>query len=391
MAHATDRRHRGDWLSVGNAVFCASLVGCGGALSTDERWGADADARAPLGSPGPECPAATHPAPSACADEHLPGYRYAEGEAFWLGSQAARSITVRGAGFFVSDDATTAQHAARFSRQASLSVGPDGALEDDGGHALLGYAPGTTVGGDCVVRLVAPLFAPPEATTRLDIRVNLDARSAVTIFDILDPSGTSNSSTSFFVVDSIGAQHILDMYFTNLGGNLHEYYVVADGGDLAGGTPGTFTLLGMGVLQFGSDGALWTETAPPLDVSFVGGATAAQAIYIDFGPDITTDGSSGWGGSTGFASETVVSAQQADGFVAGTGSDLRIAPSGEVTIDFDSGAWLEIGRLALARFANEDRLAVAGDGTVRATPESRPAQFGAPSSPGRGVLEIPRD
>ncbi len=54
-----------------------------------------------------------------------------------------------------------------------------------------------------------------------------------------------------------------------------------------------------------------------------------------------------------------------------------------------SGASLFIGTLALARFPNEDRLSTADDGTLRATPESGPAQLGAPRGPGRGPLSIP--
>jgi flagellar hook protein FlgE len=336
-----------------------------------------------------DCPSAARPGgPASCGDEPIFGYQYADPPAFWLGSQDERAIDVSGSGFFVSDDASTSEHATRFASQVLLSVGPDGSVEDRGGHALLGYGPFATVGDPCVDRLRAPLFAPPAVTTRISIRINLDPRQYVGTFDIVDPSGTSDSSTSLQVIDSLGALHIVDLYFNNAGGNLYYYNVVADGSDVAGGTPGVYTLLGMGTLQFTSNGGLETATTPELSISFSNGPTPNQAIAVDFGPDITSDGASGYAGSTGFATSTFVSSQYVDGYLPGTGSELRIASSGEVTVDFDSGASLVIGRLALARFANEDRLIEQGDGSLRASPGSGPPQFGAPASPGRGPLAI---
>ena len=73
----------------------------------------------------------------------------------------------------------------------------------------------------------------------------------------------------------------------------------------------------------------------------------------------------------------------------GTGSSVRVAPSGEVTVDFDSGASVPIGKLILARVPNEDRLERSPDGSLRATAESGAAAFGVTTSPGRGVLAVP--
>jgi flagellar hook protein FlgE len=391
MATTKNRRRANDRRRVWDAALYLPLCACGGGLSTDERWNADTTGLPLVAIPALDCPSAAAPGePASCGEsEPIFGYQYADPPAFWLGSQDERAIDVGGAGFFVSDDASTSEHARRFATQALLSVGPDGFLEDRGGHALLGYGPFASVGDPCVGRLRAPLFAPPEVTRRISIGMNLDPREFVTTFDILNPDGTSNSSTSVQVIDSLGALHLLDLYFNNAGGNLFAYNVVADGSDLAGGTPGVHTLLSTGFLQFTSDGALDTATTPELAISFSNGPTAHQAIAVDFGPDITTDGDSGYGGSTSFGTSTFVSSQSVDGYLPGTGSDVRIASSGEVTVDFDSGASLVIGRLALARFANEDRLIEQGDGSLRATAGSGPAQFGAPTSPGRGPLAIP--
>jgi flagellar hook protein FlgE len=375
---------------VWHALLLVLLTACGGAVSTDERWNADADPEPLLAPEALDCPSAVPAASTGgCESEAAPiyGYHYASPPEFWLGSQAERGVEVSGAGYFVSDDAATSEHAVRFASEARVSVGPDGNLEDHGGHALLGYAPTAT--GPCVVRLKAPIFSPPQATSSIWIRANLDPRAPIETFDIVEPSRTSNSSTSQVVIDSLGALHLVDFYFHNLGGNLYEYDVVSDGSDVEGGTPGFPTLISVGTLQFTSDGALYVATTPPLSISFAGGATANQPIEIDFGPDIAFYGGSGYGGSTSFASDTFIWSQTSDGFVAGTGSDVRISFSGEVSVEFDTGASLSIGTLALARFPNEDRLEAADDGSLRAKPESGPAQYGVPDGPGRGPLSVP--
>jgi hypothetical protein len=50
--------------------------------------------------------------------------------------------------------------------------------------------------------------------------MNLDPRSFIPGFDILDADATANPSTSLTVIDSLGAGHIVDVYFANAGGNL---------------------------------------------------------------------------------------------------------------------------------------------------------------------------
>jgi len=383
------------WVVCGVLLFSAA---CGGDLTSGERWNADtepdeaAEPPEPAEATEPDPGTAPSQAPAStddgCEAPPIAGYEYADAPLFWLGSQAERAVAIEGAGFFVSDDAASGQGTARFSRQVLLSVAPDGSLEDRGGNTLLGHPPHAASGDSCVVPLRAPLVAAPEATTRISIRMNLDPRAGLVEFSRFDPEGTSNGSTSIAVVDSLGAQHGVEFFFNNLGGNAYLYSVVVGGEHLIDGTRGERVLVSSGSLAFTSDGALEIATVPELSISFGGGATVNQAIDVDFGLDITNDGTAGLSGTTGFAATTAVFSQSQDGHVMGTGSDVRVAPSGEVTVDFDSGATLAIGKLALARFANEDRLVPRDDGSLRATAESGPPAFGVPSSPGRGVLVL---
>jgi flagellar hook protein FlgE len=382
-------RKWGQKLARRGAAYRALLLGlsaCGGAVSTGERWDPDGVVQ-PLIPATEDLGGAVQNESPPCADERLSGYDYADPPGFWLGSQAERGVEVTGAGFFASDDALAERHAVRFSRRVALSVGPEGALEDRGGHALLGYPPHAVPGGPCVIRLLAPIFTAPQATTHISIRMNIDPRQELREFDLNEPEQTSNSSTSMSVFDSQGDDHVLEIYFNNLGGNVHNYSVLADGSEIFGGTSGYPVLLGQGQLQFTSDGALDTTTLPPLDINFLGNVTPNQAVSIDFGTAIA-DGGSGYEGTTSFATASFVSSQSQDGYPMGTGDDVSITPSGDVTVTFDNGAALVIGKLALARFPNEDRLTAEADGSLRSNAQSGPAQFGAPSGPGRGSLAV---
>ena len=366
------------------------LTACGGQLSPDERWDSDDDeVVSELEPSGPtSSPSSSHPAPADLLCEAAPiyGYHYAEPGEFWLGSQAEAPLVVVGQGYFSTRDADATRPLYRYATQALISVAPDGSLEDHGGHALLGYPPGAIAGGPCLSLLQAPVFSAPQPTSFVTIGMNLDPREQIVYFDLLDPSATSNGSTSFGVIDSFGASRWVDLYFNNLGGNFYEYHVLVDGSDIAGGVPGVAVDLSQGWLQFNSDGALDVDTTPQFCASFAGGATASQCISVDFGTAIA-EGGTGLDGSTQFATYTVVHSMLVDGFTEGTGTGVNVGDSGEVTVEYDSGAELVIGRLALARFPNEDQLAVKPDGSFRATVASGDPQFGVPLGAGRGSLE----
>jgi flagellar hook protein FlgE len=226
----------------------------------------------------------------------------------------------------------------------------------------------------------------PFATTDIEITANLDSRAGLTVFDITDPSNTSNGSTSITVFDSLGTARTLDIYFSNTGGNLYTYNVVADGAELAGGTPGTPTLVSTGTLQFSSDGALETATTPALSLSFAGGATGAQAIDLNFGSDITNDLSTGLSGTTQFASVTAVSSQSQDGYASGEFSGLAIDGTGLVQGLYTNGQKITIGQLAVAKFRSNDGLGRAGQNLWIETRESGTAALGAAGAGGRASV-----
>jgi flagellar hook-basal body protein len=368
-------------------VWGVAVAGCGGAVSTDGRWEDDAELPLEPTDGGFSAPSEVESDCTAAwrTDVAARGYVYANPPGFWLGSQAPRALAVDGLGYLALGQAAGGPPARRYAREVTYSIAPDGSLQNDAGRRLLGYLPNTeAVGGDCLAALRVPVSSPPYATAHIQIQMNFDARQSVKIFDIYDPPATSNGSTSMTVFDSLGGGHTLDLYFNNMGGGLYAINVVVDGVDLAGGTPGIATLLASGALQFTTDGALEAEALPPLDVTFAG-ATPNQQILVDFG-DAIVDGGYGLNGSTSFASDMSVFAQSQDGLPAGIGADAVIDGWGIVHAEFDSGATLEVGRLALARFPREARLFTDSEGLQRETVESGAPLLGRPLDPGRGSL-----
>lgn len=297
-------------------------------------------------------------------------------------------VALNGDGFLVVGGTVDGITGNFYTRAGQLTIDNGGVLVNQQGLSVQGYlanADGTLQASISDLRVPTASLSP-FATTEIEVTANLDPRAEILTFDILQPDTTSNFSTSITVFDSLGTARTLDVYFNNAGGNLYNYTVVADGAELAGGTPGTDTIVGTGSLQFTTDGALDTATTPPLSLNFAGGATANQEIDLNFGDDITTDGATGLGGTTQFASESAVSSQAQDGFASGEFSGLAIDGTGLVQGLYTNGQKIAIGRLAVAKFRSNDGLGRAGQNLWIETRESGTAALGAAGAGGRASV-----
>jgi flagellar hook protein FlgE len=213
----------------------------------------------------------------------LPGSGVRVGEVQQLFTQGSiantgvsTDVALNGDGFLVVAGTVDGITSNFYTRAGQLTIDNDGFLVNQQNLNVQGYR----ANGDGTLQAsVSDLQVPtaslaPFATTEITITSNLDSRSPVTTFDINDPDGTSNGSTSITVFDSLGTARTLDIYFNNQGGNLYSYNVVADGGELAGGTAGTHTLVSSGTLQFTSDAALLRILQDVLERFKLGGNVA---------------------------------------------------------------------------------------------------------------------
>lgn len=325
----------------------------------------------------------------------LPGSGVRVGEVQQLFTQGSiantgisTDVALNGDGFLVVNGTVDGISSNFYTRAGQLTIDNGGFLVNAQNLNVQGYranADGTLQASVADLQVPTASLAP-FATTDIEITANLDSRAAITTFDLADPANTSTGSTSITVFDSLGTARTLDIYFSNTGGNLYTYNVVADGAELAGGTAGTQQLLSTGTLQFTSDGALDIATTPPLSLSFAGGATPAQEIDLNFGNDITTDGGTGLSGTTQFASVTAVSSQAQDGYASGEFSGLAIDGTGLVQGLYTNGQKITIGQLAVAKFRSNDGLGRAGQNLWIETRESGTAALGAAGAGGRASV-----
>jgi flagellar hook protein FlgE len=216
--------------------------------------------------------------------------------------------------------------------------------------------------------------------------LNLDSAAPVPApFDPANPQATSSYATSITVTDSTGAARHVDVYFRNGGGSpaTWEVHAMADGADIAGGTPSTPMEIGTGSLTFDTDGKLLSQNLT-ITASFTG-ATPNQTITLDFGDDVASGGT-GLGGTTSFASGSTVSAVDVDGRGAGNLTDISITDDGTIEGIFDNGEHRKLAQIALADFASLEGLERAGDGLVVETSASGKPLVDVAGSGGRGSL-----
>jgi len=324
----------------------------------------------------------------------LPGSGVRVGDVQQLFTQGSLSntgvstdVALNGDGFLVVGGTVDGITGNFYTRAGQLTIDPKGDLVNQQGLNVQGYlanADGTLEAS--VKDLAVPTASlAPLPTGNIQITANLDPREPVSTFDPNNPAATSNSSTSITVFDSLGTARTLDIYFNNTGGNLYTYNVVADGADIAGGTPGVTNVIGTGTLAFTSDGALQTATTPPLAINFAGGATANQNINLNFGKDITSGGT-GLDGTTQFSSASAVSSQSQDGFASGEFSGLSIDGTGLVQGLYTNGQKIAIGQLAIAKFRSNDGLGRAGQNLWIETRDSGTAALGAAGAGGRASV-----
>ena len=306
----------------------------------------------------------------------------------------ATDLALSGDGFFVVNGAVDGVTGNFYTRAGQFNVDNEGFLVNTGGLKLQGYeANGDGTFAAAVSSLQVPTSSiSPRATTELEVTANLDAAAAVPTgaWDAQNPSITSNFSTSMVVYDSLGAAHTLDIYFRKTAANTWDYHVLASGDDLNPPAPGTNVEVGTGSLGFTTEGALNTvTTGTAISVNFAG-ATAAQAITVDFGNPITppVGGTAGTGldGITQFASPSSVSSQGQDGYSSGDFSGVAVDGQGIVQGLYTNGQKIAIGQLAIAKFRANEGLGRAGQSLFIETRESGNAAMGTAASGGRGAI-----
>lgn len=305
-----------------------------------------------------------------------------------MNTGVSTDLALNGDGFFVLQGTVAGVQGNFYSRAGQFNIDNGGFLTNTDGLKVQGYAanPDGTFAAT-MTSLQAPTSSiQPNATAEMTITANLDATSATptAAWDPQDPANTANYSTSMTVYDSLGNSHALDIYFRKTSANTWDYHVLAKGADMNPPVAGNVEV-GSGNMAFTTDGALNTVTQTPISVTFGGGATAAQAITLDFGTSIAAGGT-GLDGTTQFGSPSNVSSQSQDGYSSGDFSGVTVDGQGVVMGLYTNGQKLAIGQLAVAKFRANEGLGRAGQSLWIETRESGTAAMGTAGAGGRGAI-----
>jgi flagellar hook protein FlgE len=296
-------------------------------------------------------------------------------------------VALNGDGFFVVKGAVDGVSSNFYTRAGQFSIDKDGNLSNSQGLKVQGYqANGDGTFAASISTVAAPTAAlPAKATKGVSVTANIDADAKVPTlaFDPLDPANTSNFSTTISVYDSLGNAHTLDVYFAKTADNTWDYHALVPGADLNPPVAGQ-SEIGTGSLTFTTDGALDTvTTGTAISASFTG-ATANQAITLNFGTPVSAGGT-GLDGTTQFAGQSNVSSQSQDGYASGDFSGVSVDGQGVVTGLYTNGQKVAMSQLAIAKFRSNDGLGRAGQNLWIDTRDSGTAAMGTAGSGGRGA------
>ncbi|MGE4242419.1 flagellar hook protein FlgE [Ramlibacter sp.] len=297
-------------------------------------------------------------------------------------------IAINGNGFFCVAEPGSAD--AGYTRNGAFQLDRQGHVVTTGGLRLQGFAVdaasgrSTGVAGD--IKLPADGIAP-QVTTKGELAVNLDARtaapSASTPAFALNVPDSYASTTSMPVYDQQGNEHTLSLYFRRAAtDNEWEVYAGMDGTNIPAAAGGA--VVPAGTLKFNADGTLDAGSAElELDVPFPAGTlpVAPSTSTADAPVKISLTGTTQFGSAFG------VNAVGQDGYAAGQLTGFAVDARGMVQARYSNGKTVPAAQVALADFANEQGLVPVGNNVWRATPDSGEPAIGAPGTANLGALQ----
>ena len=193
-------------------------------------------------------------------------------------------LAINGGGFF---QVTDGRNPALYSRNGQFKVDRDGYVVNNDALRLMGYpADGTGViqpGNASALRLPTAGINP-QATSTIELEMNLDSRAAVTAptvgaaINFTDPS-TYNNATSVTVYDAKGQDVALTYYFQKAATDTWNVFVTANGLPLNGTAAAP---LASTTINFPSNGGNPTAPVGPvsIDVPATTNAAGAQTLAI---------------------------------------------------------------------------------------------------------------
>lgn len=282
-------------------------------------------------------------------------------------------LAISGQGYFVLNNP---EGATSYTRAGAYSVDREGYVVNHANDRLQVYQAVTGAGGNTTFNAgilqdlrLQTSTSTPSATSEVTALMNLNnAESTIpgtTAFDPLDPT-SFNNSTSTTVYDSLGGSHTATLYFRKNAANTWESHAYVDG-IAATGNP-------MAMTFDSSTGALTSAASNTISFTPTTGA-AAQSVDIDFG------------GTTQFGAPFGVNNLSQDGFTSGRLAGVDIDTEGVVFARYTNGQSSALGKVAMAKFNNDQGLRQVGDNIWTESFESGTAQLGEAGTSSFGQVQ----
>ncbi|HET9978278.1 MAG TPA: flagellar hook protein FlgE [Burkholderiaceae bacterium] len=293
-------------------------------------------------------------------------------------------LAINGAGFF---QVTDGRSPAMYSRNGQFKVDREGYIVNNDAMRLMGYpadGAGVLQPGSASALRLPTAGIDPQATGRIDLEMNLDARAAVTApgagaaIDFANPT-TYNNATSLTVYDDKGQDVALTYYFQKAGTDTWNVFVTANGTPLAGTVASP---LATTQIQFPSNGGSPIAPVSPItiDIPATTNAVGAQTLAIN-GVALDISGATQYGAGFG------VTNLSQNGYAPGQITSITVENNGIIMARYSNGQNKPAGQIELATFRNPQGLQPLGGNAWSRTFASGDPIVGVAGDGNLGVLQ----
>lgn len=287
-------------------------------------------------------------------------------------------LAISGQGFFVVEGTDGVRS---YTRAGAYNADRDGFVLNASSQRLQVYpaAKGTDGVTSFNTGVLSDLQLPtipssPSATTKIDAALNLDASVSAPAAAFSPGDASSyNSSRSLTAYDSLGNAHTATTYFRKTAANAWDGYLYIDGNSVTTGAPATAAFS----LAFDSAGALAVPATGTVSMNSYTPAGGAAAL------DLTLD----FNDSTQFGSAFSVNNLSQNGYTSGRLTGVDIDTAGVVFARYTNGQSEPLGKVALAKFNNQQGMRKSGDTNWQETYDSGTAQLGEASTSSFGQIQ----
>jgi flagellar hook protein FlgE len=262
-------------------------------------------------------------------------------------------LAINGAGFF---QLTDGQNPPVYSRNGQFKVDRDGFIVNNDALRLMGYpadGAGVIQPGNAVALQLPSAGINPQATSEIEIEMNLDSRVATTApavgpaIDFGDPT-TYNNATSLTVYDAKGQDVALTYYFQKAATDTWNIFVTANGAPVNGTLAAPVATT---TINFPANGG--TPTAPlgpvAFDIPASTNSVGAQTLPMT-GVTLDVTGATQYGAGFG------VTNLAQNGYAPGQLTGISIEDNGIVMARYSNGQTKPAGQIELATFRNAQGL-----------------------------------